>query len=148
MAERGETELAVELQPLNDHLLLRPILPEEIPEDAPVSHGAHARAEWGEVIAAGDHVASRVSRGDRVAFRPSSAIAIALSGRWFAMAKSTELLAVMRKKEETFASVTAAPETAREAWAEPAYRASDEPLETDVAPDLLDHAEPTAEDLH
>jgi len=150
MAESSGTGLVVDFQPLNDHVLLRPILPDEISEDAATSHGAHARAEWGEVIAAGEAVTSSVSRGDRVAFRPASAIAIALSGRWFAMTKSSELLGITRKNQEPepVAYETAAPDAEREAWAEPLIRQREEFLDTDVAPDLLDRAEPTGDDLH
>lgn len=150
MAEGCRAAPAMNFQPLNDYLLLRPIVPDEISGDAAVSHHAHALAEWGEVVAAGEQLASPVSKGERVAFRPASAIAIALAGEWFAMTKSADLLGTARapSEPEPVAAVTVAAEVEREEWAEPVNRVREEFLDTDVAPDALDRAGVTGEDLH
>jgi co-chaperonin GroES (HSP10) len=152
MDRATDPNAAFDFEPLNDYLLLRPITPEEVAPETPVSHSAHAQAGWGEVIAiaAPLHVLSPVSIGERVAFRPQSAIAIALAGEWFAMVDAAELLGVAGRRAERAVAppVAAVSEPEPEVWAEPVAWGREESLETDVAPDLLDSTEATGDDLH
>ena len=146
-----QTHSAIGFQPVEDNVLLRPIPTEDLP-------GAVA---WGDVVAVGPGrrtsdgtlLAPSVAPGDCVALRPGSAMPMRLGGRSLAIVGGADVLGVLLHGAAE--PVVAAPEpgAAEAAPADspippaPAIRA-EESLETDVAPDELDRATPTSEDLH
>lgn len=153
MRKASSSVADLDFLPLFDNILLRPLMPDERAGDMVAPHAAHAHAAWGEVVAIGSRAreagAHPVLKGDRVAFRPANAVEIALAGQWFAVVAAADLLGVAaRPSQQPRASPPVAAEADIEMAAAQADGGREELLETDVAPDVLDRSEPTAEDLH
>jgi chaperonin GroES len=144
-------------RPLHDNILVRMVTSEDrtpggviVPETSRAAHG------WAEVLAVGPgrrNAADRivrpaVAKGDRVAVRPDSATQIVLGGERLAVVSERDVLGVLAASaarlrpppgESAAAEVEPSP-------AEPVAAMQEESLETDVAPDILDGSEPTADD--
>lgn len=146
-----QTHIAIGFQPVEDNVLLRPVPTEDLP-------GAVA---WGDVVAVGPGrltsdgtlLAPAVAPGDRVALRPGSAMPIHLAGQSLAIVGGADVLGVLLHGAVEQAVAAPEPGAAEAAPAEPpippaAATRAEESLETDVAPDELDRATPTSEDLH
>ena len=146
-----QTHIAIGFQPVEDNALIRPVPTEDLP-------GAVA---WGDVVAVGPGrrtsdgslLAPSVAPGDRVALRPGRALPMHLAGQALAIVGGADVLGVLLHSAAEPAVAAPEPGAAEAAPAAspiqtvPAIRA-EESLETDVAPDELDRAVPTSEDLH
>lgn len=138
-------------QPTNDNVLVH-LLPTE---DA----GLDNTAEWAEVIAVGPGRCTAdgmllppdLAQGDRIALRPHAAVHLRIDGQPLAIVGGSDVLGVLlpqarrpRPIPEPDEDGAASMEPPRQARA----AVTEESLETDVAPDLLDQETATAEDLH
>jgi chaperonin GroES len=147
--------------PLHDNVLVRPLMSEErTSSGVVVPDTVRAALNWAEVLAVGPgrrDSANRISRpavakGDRVAVRPHSTTEIVLGGERLAVVSERDVLGVLAVPARASRPLpppdeAAAPEVEPSAE-EPVSAMREESLETDVAPDILDRSESTADDLH
>lgn len=146
-----QTQIAVGFQPVEDNVLIRPVPTEDLP--GAVTGGAVA---WGDVVAVGPGrrtpdgtlLVLTVVPGDRVALRPGSAMPLRLAGQSLAIVGGPDVLGLL--PQGAAGQVLAAPGTGAVglAAAEPPAILAEDSLETNVAPDRLNHEAPTSEDLH
>ena len=143
--------MTIGFQPTNDNVLVH-LRPDE-------EAGLENTVEWAEVIAVGPGrctadgmlVPPDLAPGDRIALRPHVAVHLRIDGQPLAIVGGSDVLGVLLRQArcprpvpepgEPGAAPVAPPRQARTAPTE-------ESLETDVAPDLLDQETVTAEDLH
>lgn len=139
--------MTIGFQPTGDNVLLHLVAAEDA--------GLNDTVEWAEVIAVGPGrytadgmlMPPDLAPGDKVALRPHAAVHLRIDGQPLAIAGGADVLGVLLPQAPRPRAVPEPGEPGQPAEAERQSRGIPS-LEVDVAPDLLNHETPTAEDLH
>ncbi len=141
--------------PLRDNILVRRRLSDTtIDAGVLIPDAVRKPLDLGNVVAVGpgrrahdgSFIPPAVARGNEVALEPNQGTEVTLGGEELLVVRERDILGVLTEPPVSPAKGIDEPIPEQDSrWSRAAREAS---LETDVAPDLLDHEPPTGEDLH